>query len=206
MSCYIDITWQQHYGTSYQSPNTRWRRLRAVSTKRAYNDESSFNIGCSSESKWLQTFKESLSGELPDTHNVVVEQLEVEPKEKTPNDMRVKSEESADNPVYTGKSKRPSTNKPTGKIVFSHILQHVRIVQFVSSQRLPKLRAGTSPKREETAIIIHKNLEMLHRRITKFPVRRTNLVCSIVSKSWYRTFILVGSNVTQQRIKLRWKR
>ena len=49
---------------------------------------------------WLTLFEGGLSGEPPDTHNVVVEQLAVEPEEKTPDDMRVSSEEeSADLPI-----------------------------------------------------------------------------------------------------------
>ena len=34
--------------------------------------------------EWLLPFEEGLSGEPPDSHNVVVEQLVVEPKEKAP--------------------------------------------------------------------------------------------------------------------------
>ena len=42
--------------------------------------------------------------------------LEVEPKEKTPDDMRVRSEEeSNDLPLFAEKSKRPTTSKSTGK-------------------------------------------------------------------------------------------
>ena len=47
--------------------------------------------------KWLQPFKEGLSGEPPDTHNVVVEKSVVEPKEKTPDDMRVSTEKESAN-------------------------------------------------------------------------------------------------------------
>ena len=78
----------------------------------------------------------------------------------------------------------------------------IRIVTFVSSQRLPELRAGTSRKRKETAFIIHKNLVMLFWRITKFSMKKTILVCSIVTQSWCRVFILIGFNATLRRITL----
>ena len=44
---------------------------------------------------WLKLFDEGLSDQPPDLHHVVVEQPVVEPKEKTPDDMRVSSEEES---------------------------------------------------------------------------------------------------------------
>ena len=52
----------------------------------------------------------------PDSHIVAVKQLDVEPKEKTPDDMRVSSEEeSIDLPFFATRSKRANTSRPNGK-------------------------------------------------------------------------------------------
>ena len=52
----------------------------------------------------------------PDTYNVAVELRAVESEEKTPNGMRVSSdEETTDLPLIAERSKRPNTSKPTGK-------------------------------------------------------------------------------------------
>ena len=75
-------------------------------------------------------------------------------------------------------------------------------MKFASSQQLPGLRAGIARKREETAIIIHRYLEMPQQQIIKFSVKRTNLVCSIVTQSWYRIFILIGFKTTQRKNKI----
>ena len=71
----------------------------------------------------LQLFKEGLSGEPPELHDVVVDQPAVEPKGKTPDDMRVRSqEESSDLLVFAERSKRRTTRKPTGRHnVFTHV-------------------------------------------------------------------------------------
>ena len=60
-----------------------------------------------------------------DLHSVVVEQPVVEPKEKTPDDMRVSSEEeSADLTHIAERSQRPTASKPTGRHdVFTHVLE-----------------------------------------------------------------------------------
>ena len=75
--------------------------------------------------KGFNLFKEGLSGEPPNPHNVVVEQLVDEPREKTPEDMRVTSEEeSADLRVFAEKTKRPNTSKSTGQHnAFTHFPQ-----------------------------------------------------------------------------------
>ena len=62
----------------------------------------------------LQFFKEGLSGEPPDPHNVVLEQPVFEPKEKTPDDTRVSSEAELTNLPFIA-PKRPNTSKPTGR-------------------------------------------------------------------------------------------
>ena len=62
----------------------------------------------------------------PQTHTiVVVEQLVVGPREKTPEDMRVNSEEeSADLRGFAEKTKRPNTSKSTGEHnAFTHFPQ-----------------------------------------------------------------------------------
>ena len=106
--------------------------------------------------------------------------------------MRVSSEEeSTDLPSI---AKRPHTNKPTGRrSVFFNIFLKIRILKFASSQILPELRAGIAWKREETESNIHTNLVVPKRRITTFSMRRANLICSILTQSWCRTFILFGS-------------
>ena len=72
-----------------------------------------------------QTFEEGLSGEPTDSHNVVVEQPVVEPKEKIPDDMRVSSEEeSTALPLIAKRSKKSNTSKPIGRhSVFTHVLK-----------------------------------------------------------------------------------
>ena len=90
------------------------------------------------------------------THNVVVEQLVVEPKEKTVDDVRAGSKE-----VSTD-LKRPNARKPTGRhTVFSHLFPKIRPVELVTSQRPPELCVGTARKREETVFIIDKKFLML---------------------------------------------
>ena len=67
-------------------------------------------------SERLQPFKEGFSGEPPDSHNVVVEQPQVEPQERTPDEMRVRSEEeSTDFPYIAARSTRPNASQPTGR-------------------------------------------------------------------------------------------
>ena len=73
--------------------------------------------------EWLQLFKEGLSGEQPDAHNVVVEQPAVEPKEKTLGYINLSSEEeSTDLPFIAERSKRPNTSTPIGRhhVFFTH--------------------------------------------------------------------------------------
>ena len=57
-----------------------------------------------------------------DSHNVLVEQPEVKPKEQTPDEMRVSSkDQSTDLPGFAERSKRPNTRKPTNRHnVFTH--------------------------------------------------------------------------------------
>ena len=65
--------------------------------------------------EWVQPFKEGLSGELLDSHDVVVERPVVEPEEEIPNDVRVSAEEeSADLSVFAARSTRPGTSRPIG--------------------------------------------------------------------------------------------
>ena len=94
-----------------------------------------------------------------DSHNVVVEQPVVEPTEKTPDKMRVSSEEeSAGLPCVADGSKRPHTSKPTGKHnVFTHVPNNPDC-EFARSLKLPGLHAGIARKREETPSTGHKAL------------------------------------------------
>ena len=87
-------------------------------------------------------FEEGLSGEHPDSHNVVVEQTVVDPKERPSSDVRVSSEEkSTDLPFTAERSKRPNTSKPIGRHIF-FIFPTIRIAKFAISHKLPGLRAG----------------------------------------------------------------
>ena len=90
----------------------------------------------------------------------MVEQTVVEQAEKTPDDMRVSSEEEpTDLPVVVEKSKRPPTSKPTGRHhKFSHISPKIRIENLVNSRRQPELRAGTARTREKTVSSYRKFL------------------------------------------------
>ena len=55
----------------------------------------------------------------PDSHSVLVEQPVVEAKEKTPDDLRVSSEEEST--VLSKKDfRRPNTSEPTGRHIFTH--------------------------------------------------------------------------------------
>ena len=102
------------------------------------------------------------------THNVVVEQ----PKKIQP--------------IFLFSQKGPR-DQPQGTLCL-HFFLMIRIEKSVSSQRLPELRVRTAGKHEEIVFIIHKNMVMLLRRIMKFSMRRTNLVCIIVLQSWSRSF------------------
>ena len=79
--------------------------------------------------------------------NDVVEEPVVEPKEKTPDDMRVSSEEvSTDLPLIQERSQGPDTSKPGGRhtVFVLHIFLKILTVKSVSS-----LRAGTARKHKE---------------------------------------------------------
>ena len=150
-------------------------------------------------------FRTSLSGDRPDSHTVVVEQFVVEPTEKTHDDLRVSFEEESTDLLCSsqnGPRDQTQASRLAGTI-FLHIFFKIRIVKFVSSRKLPDFRGGTARKREETVLIIHINLVMLRTADQKFPVKRTNLVCCIVTQSWCRIFLLVGSKLAQRKTQLR---
>ena len=89
-----------------------------------------------------------------------MEQPEAEPKDKTPVEMRVSSdEESTDLPVFAERPQRPNTRTPTDRHnVFTHFPQTIRIVKSVSSRRLPEFRAETARNHEETVFFYLKFL------------------------------------------------
>ena len=123
-------------------------------------------------------------------------------KRKSPDDMMVSPEEEpADLPVFAEKVQETKHKQADWQPpwFFYTLVLKLRIVKFASSQQLPGLRAGIARKREETAIIIHRYLEMPQQQIIKFSVKRTNLVCSIVTQSWYRIFILMDSKLPQTK-------
>ena len=91
-------------------------------------------------------------------------------------------------------SKRPNTSMPTGKHnVFTHVPKdpNCAVCKLTKARRAPC--RNRPEEKEETAITIHRSLEMLQRRITKFSVKRTNLVCSIVTQPWCRVACWMGS-------------
>ena len=79
--------------------------------------------------EWLEPHEEGLFGEPRDSHNVVVEQLVVEPKETTPDEMRVRFQEEGTYLLdFAERSKRPSIGKPTGRHnVFTHVPQKIKL-------------------------------------------------------------------------------
>ena len=92
--------------------------------------------------------------------------------------------------------KRPTTSKPTGRHnVFFFFFKKFWIVTFASSRKLPELRAGTARMREETVFITlqKKRDDVITADRNVFNTVTTSLVCSIVSQSWYRTFMPIGS-------------
>ena len=64
---------------------------------------------------WHQTFKEGLSDEPPDSHNVVKEQLVVEPKKKTSHDMRVWASKKS-HPIFLLSQKGPRDQTQTSQL------------------------------------------------------------------------------------------
>ena len=143
----------------------------------------------------LQPFKEGVSGDfppplllspphLPDSHMIVVEQLVIEPTQKTLVDNRVSSEEeSTDVPFIAGKGPRDQTqaSQLAGTLPL-HIIPTIRVVKFVSSQKQLELRAGVTWMQEETVFTYRKNLLIRQRRIMKFSMENTNIVCCIVTQ------------------------
>ena len=92
--------------------------------------------------EWCQPFKEGLSFDPSDSRAVVVEQPVVAPKETTPDDTRVSSEEeSTDLPFVAERFQRPNTSKQSGSTMFLHIFPKIRSVRYPSSvQERPDAR------------------------------------------------------------------
>ena len=98
--------------------------------------------------------------------------------------------------VFSQKGPRDHTQqtKWQAQWVFYMFLE-IRIVKSASSQRLLELR-GTAGQHEETVFIYRKMFGVLLRRIIQFSMRRTTLVCSIVTPSWCKTYLFIGFNAT----------
>ena len=94
----------------------------------------------------------------PDSHSVLVEQHVVEAKEKTPDDLRVSSEEES----TFCRRKISGDQIPASQLAGTslHIFPKIRIGKCASSRTLRELRAGTVRKREETVFICRKKLVM----------------------------------------------
>ena len=140
----------------------------------------------------------------PDSHSVVLDKTRSVPKETTPKDMRASSEEESTNLlVVAERSGRPKTGKPTGRHnVFTHFHQdpNCEACRLMKTTRAP---CGNRRKREETVLIIHKNLIMLQRRIIEFTMKRTNLFCSIDMETCCRDILIVfGFTATLRRLTL----
>ena len=119
-------------------------------------------------------------------------------KRKTPDDMRVRSEEeSTDLLSIANGSKRPHTSKPTG---WHNVLTHFPIDPDCEVFKLTETSRAPCRNRQKVGDRVHHPhifLVMLSRRITQFSVRRSHLVSNIVTQAWCRTFILIGFKATQ---------
>ena len=69
--------------------------------------------------------------------------------------------------------------------LFLHIFPKIRFVKCVSSRILPELQTDTAWMQEETVCIHWQRLVIPSSRSEKFSVKRTNLVCSIVTPTCY---------------------
>ena len=131
--------------------------------------------------KWFQNgfnlFEEGPSGQPSDAENVVVEQLEVEPKETTLDDLRGALRRRVNHPsCFRGKVQETKYEQAYWQHKVFARCQKIRIIKFVNSQGLPG-------KREESVFGIHMNVVKLWRRIIQFLRKRVNLVCTIVKQS-----------------------
>ena len=105
-------------------------------------------------------FEEGLSGEHPDSHNVVVEQTVVDPKERPSSDVRVSSEEkSNDLPFIAVRSKRPNTSKPIEAGKFFHFPNdpNCEVCNLAKTSRAP---CRNRPMHEETVFGYRKKMVM----------------------------------------------
>ena len=101
----------------------------------------------------LQFVNEGFSGDIPDSHNVMVEQLVIEPKEKTPDDMRVQLRRRVKrSSIYRRKVQETEAeaNQLAGTLFLHICTNKSEWVKFVSSRTLPEVRAGAAPMNEET--------------------------------------------------------
>ena len=137
-------------------------------------------------------FREGLSGDTPNSENVVVEQLLVEPTESTLDDMRMISEgELANLHVFAERSKRPNAT------MCVHMFRKIRIVTSVNSQRLLELRARIENDighPEKWGNIVTADYIVLNEE-NESRLQHHQL--------WLRTFILIGFCVTPRETRLR---
>ena len=119
----------------------------------------------------LQYFKEGFSGKPSGSHNVVVEHSEAEQQEKTLDDMRVSSEEEATDLFISRRigPGHPNTSKPSDK---HNVLTRCPKDPTCEVSELTKsTRAPCKNRPKNDAYLANM----------RFPMKRKNLVCSIVT-------------------------
>ena len=89
-------------------------------------------VACGSE--WLQLFKDGLSGEPSESHNLVVEQAAGEPKEKTPEDFSGKLQRKVNRSSFCRKWVQESTHNKANWQAQLHMFLKIRIGTFANSQ------------------------------------------------------------------------
>ena len=119
----------------------------------------------------LQYFKEGFSGKPSGSHDVVVELSEAEQQEKTLDDMRVSSEEEATDLFISRRISpgHPNTSKPSDR---HNVLTRCPKDPTCEVSELTKsARAPCRNRPENDAYLANM----------RFPMKRKNLVCSIVT-------------------------
>ena len=157
---------------------------------------------------FLEHFKENLSGEPTESHNVVVEQLAVGPQENTPDDLRVSSEEeSIDLLFIADTSRRPNRKKPTGRHnVSAHLPKDpdCEVCKFTHTTRAP---CRNRPEARKYRVHHSQTFGDATRADHYFPKEenesRLQHRCVVVVEDLY---ILLGFNAAQRRTKLRKQR
>ena len=147
--------------------------------------------------EWLQSFEEGISGEPADSHNVMVEQPAVEAKEETLDDMRVSSRRRVNRSSFLSqKGPRDQTQASQRAGTFLNMFLNIRIVKFAKTTRAPFRN-----RPEARGDRIHPQnfgdaITADHRVLSQ---EDEICFCSIVTQLWCRNFILVGSELPNEK-------